>query len=365
MATQPGMINLALGEPDFDTPPHICAAVEEALRRGQTHYGPNLGVLELRRAIARKMSSVSGLDVEPAEIIVTIGGQEALYLSMAAILNPGDEVLVPDPGYPVYTSQALGLGAVPRPYGLSSEGGFTPDIAEMEMLVSNRTRALVLNSPGNPTGQLFPRDTLAELAAFADRHDLVVISDEVYESIVYDGRSAICFATLPGMRDRTIVVNSFSKSYAMTGWRLGYAVAPSALIQGMVKLHQAFVSSAPTMLQSAALVALESDQSCCASMAEEYRQRRDLVTELLNRVPGFRLSRPSGAFYAFPDVRGTGMSSMDLCDFLIQEARVACVPGAAFGSRGEGFVRISYATSPELLREGCERMTSALRYSRL
>jgi aspartate/methionine/tyrosine aminotransferase len=360
MANRPGVINLALGEPDFDTPPHISAAVQEALRIGLTHYGPNLGAIELRQAIATRMAQVSGLEVGPAEIIVTLGGQEALFLAMAAVLNPGDELLIPDPGYPVYNSQAIGLGLSPKGYGLRPDAGFAPDWADLESLVTPRTRAIVVNSPGNPTGQLLSRETLLTLAAFAERHDLTVISDEVYETIVYDGMSGVCFATLPGMKSRTIVVNSFSKAYAMTGWRLGYAVADQALIQGMVKLHQAVVSSAPTMLQFAATVALQSDQSFCVSMTREYQARRDLITGLLNRVPGFRCANPRGAFYAFPDIRATGMDSMALCEFLIAEAGVACVPGITFGARGEGFLRISYATSREKLMEAGERMARAL-----
>ena len=361
LASRPDVISLAIGEPDFDTPSHIRAAAKESLDRGETHYASNLGLAGLRDAVARRVAQKTGLSIDPAEeVIITIGGSEALYLAMASALDPGDEVLLPDPGFMVYSSQAHLVGARPLPYALRIENGFYPDLDEMEAMVTPRTRVLILNSPGNPTGQLFPREVLEGLAALAERHNLVVISDEVYDSIVYDGREAISFATLPGMRDRTVTVNSFSKTYAMTGWRLGYAVAHPAMIQGMMKVHQIAVACAPTMLQSGALAALEGSQSFIGEMVEEYQQRRDLVTDLLNRVPGFRCIKPEGAFYAFPDIRGTGMSSFDLCEFLLEEAKVGCVPGNVFGARGEGHVRVSYATSRERLREAGERMARAL-----
>lgn len=365
LSRRPGVISLAIGEPDFDTPSHIRAAAKEALDRGETHYSSNLGLEGLRAAIARKMATVSSLEVDPErEVIVTIGGVEAIYLAMEAILNPGDEVLLPDPGFMVYASLAALVQAKPLPYPLRMDNGFYPHLAELEAMVTSRTRMLILNSPGNPTGQLLPREVLARLAEFAEEHDLVVLSDEVYDSIVYDGREAVCFATLPGIRDRTITVNSFSKAYAMTGWRLGYAIAHPDLIQGMMKVHQIMAACAPTMLQSGAITALESEQSFISEMVTEYQQRRDLITDLLNRVPGFRCLKPEGAFYAFPDIRGTGMSSFDLCEFLLTEARVGCTPGNVFGAHGEGYIRISYATSREKLQEAGDRMWSALSRAR-
>lgn len=360
LASQPGVISLAIGEPDFTTPSHIREAAKESLDRGETHYTANLGVLELRRAIAAKLARVSGLEVDgDSQVIVTIGGVQALQLAGAAILNPGDEVLIPDPGFMVYNSLCLLLGAVPVPYPLRIENGFYPDMAEVEALVTPRTRMIVINSPGNPTGQLIPRESLEGLAALAERHDLLVVSDEVYDPIVYDGKRATCFATLPGMKDRTITVNGFSKAYAMTGWRVGYAAAHPALIQAMMRIHQITIACVPTMVQMGALRALESDQGFIREMVEEYQARRDLITELLNRVPGFRCIKPEGAFYAFPDIRGTGMGSMELCEFLLERAKVGCVPGNVFGARGEGHVRISYASSREVLQEAGERMRQA------
>ncbi len=361
LARQPGTISLAIGEPDFDTPLHIREAAKAALDRGETHYSLNLGAEDLRRAIADRTARKSGVQVNPeTEIIVTIGGAEALYLAMQAVLNPGDEVLIPDPGFMVYNSQPLACDARPVPYPLRIENGFYPDLAEVEALITPRTKMLVLNSPGNPTGQLFTGEVLEGFAALAEKHDLLVISDEVYDTIVYDHREAISFASLPGMKERTITVNSFSKAYAMTGWRLGYAIAHPALIQAMMKLHQILAAAAPTMLQSAAVVALEGDQGFIDEMVREYQQRRDLVTDLLNQVPGFRCLKPEGAFYAFPDIRGTGMSSVELCEFLLKTAKVGCVPGNTFGANGEGFVRISYATSREKLEEAGKRMARAL-----
>ncbi len=352
LAKEPGVISLAIGEPDFDTPPHIRAATKASLDRGETHYGANLGEGRLRSAIAEKMARRAGLKVDPErEIIVTIGGAEALYLAMQAVLDPGDEVLIPDPGFMVYGSQVLACDAKPVPYHLRFENGFYPDLAEVESLITPRTRLLILNSPGNPTGQLFDGELLEGFAALAEKHDLLVISDEVYDSIVYDNREAITFATLPGMRDRTITVNSFSKAYAMTGWRLGYAIAHPSLIQGMMKLHQIVAACAPTMLQAGAVEALEAEQSFIAEMVAEYRVRRDLIVDLLNRVPGFRCLKPEGAFYVFPDIRGTGMSSIELTEFMLKTAKVGFVPGSVFGAHGEGFVRISYATSREKLQE--------------
>ncbi len=361
LAKQPGVISLAVGEPDFDTPIHIREAAKAALDRSETHYSSNLGEAALRRAIAARMAEASGLEVDPErEVIVTIGGVEAIYLAMAAVLDAGDEVLLPDPGFMVYPSLAVLCDAKPLPYPLRIENGFYPDPDEVESMVTPGTKLLIINSPGNPTGQVIPEQALLGLAEVARRHDLLVISDEVYDAIVYDGRKAVGFATLPGMRDRTITVNSFSKAYAMTGWRLGYAVARPALVQGMMKVHQIMAACAPTMLQSAAVVALESDQTFVAEMAREYQARRDLITDLLNEVPGFRCLKPEGAFYAFPDIRGTGMGSMELCEFLLREAKVGCVPGGSFGARGEGFVRITYAASRERLQEAGERMREAL-----
>ncbi len=361
MAKQPGVIGLTVGEPDFDTPVHIREAAKAALDRGETHYGANLGEPGLRAAIAERMARVSGLTADPdKQVIVTIGGVEAIYLAMTAILDSGDEVLLPDPGFMVYSSLAVLTGARPLPYPLRIENGFYPDPEEIEGMITPRTKLLIINSPGNPTGQLISKEVLLQLAALAEKHDLLVISDEVYDTIVYDGRKSVCFATLPGMRDRTITINSVSKAYAMTGWRLGYAVAHPALIQGMMKVHQIMAACAATMLQSGAEAALRSDQSFILEMVQEYQARRDLITGLLNQVPGFRCLKPEGAFYAFPDIRGTGMNSSDLCDFRIREAKVACVPGGGFGARGEGFVRISYATSREKLQEAGERMRRAL-----
>lgn len=362
LAGQPGVISLAVGEPDFDTPVHIRVAAKEALDRSETHYSSNLGTLELRRAVARSVAAAGGPVPDPeSEIIITIGGVEALYLAMAAVLDAGDEVLLPDPGFMVYNSLALLCDARPLPYPLRIENGFYPDMAELESMVTPRTRLLIVNSPGNPTGQLFTPEVMADLAALAERHNLLVISDEVYDSVVYDGRRSVRFASLPGMRDRTITVNSFSKAYAMTGWRLGYAIAHPTLVRGMMQIHQIVAACAPTMLQSAAVSALESDQTFVAEMVVEYQQRRDMIVDLLNQVPGFRCIKPEGAFYAFPDVRGTGMSSFDLCEFLLTEAKVGCVPGNVFGAQGEGFVRVCYATSRSSLVEAGERMARALR----
>lgn len=362
LARQPGVISLAIGEPDFNTPLHIREAAKEALDRGETHYSSNLGLEELRRAVAAKAAERSGLSVDPAsEMIITVGGTEALYLTMAALLNAGDEVLIPDPGFMVYNSLPLLCDARPVPYPLRVENGFYPDVSEVESLVTPRTKLLILNSPGNPTGQLIPPDVLAGLAELAQRRDLIVVSDEVYDAIVYDGRKSVSFATLPGMKERTVTINSFSKAYAMTGWRLGYALAPAPVVEAMMKIQQIAVACAPTMLQWGAVAALESDQSFIGEMTSEYQERRDLITGLLNQVPGFKCRKPEGAFYAFPDVRGTGMSSFDLTEFLLSEAKVGCVPGPVFGAQGEGFLRISYATSRERLKEAGERMAQALR----
>ncbi|MGE5620613.1 MAG: pyridoxal phosphate-dependent aminotransferase [Sphingomonadaceae bacterium] len=361
LARQPGTVSLAIGEPDFDTPVHIRAAAKAALDRGETHYSQNLGEEDLRAAIAERESRKRGSRVDPsAEVIVTIGGVEALYLAMQTALNSGDEVLIPDPGFMVYHSQSLACDARPVPYPLRIENGFYPDLSEVESLITPRTKLLVINSPGNPTGQLLTGEVLEGLAALAERHDLLVLSDEVYDTIVYDNREAISFASLPGMRERTITVNSFSKVYAMTGWRLGYAVAHPALIQGMMKLHQILAAAAPTMLQSGAVAALEGEQDFIDEMVAEYQGRRDLIVELLNRVPGFRCLKPEGAFYAFPDIRGTGMTSMELCEFLLKTVQVGCVPGSTFGANGEGFIRVSYATSRENLIEAGRRMAKAL-----
>ncbi|MGI5837599.1 MAG: pyridoxal phosphate-dependent aminotransferase, partial [Chloroflexota bacterium] len=254
LASQPGVISLAVGEPDFDTPAHIREAAKRSLDQGETHYSANLGLMELRRLIAKHATEKCGHEVDPAaQVIVTVGGVEALYLAVAAVLDPGDEMLIPDPGFMVYSSLARLCDIRPLPYALRIENGFYPDLDEMESMITPRTKMMIINSPGNPTGQLFTQEVLEGLAALAEKHNLVVISDEVYDSIVYDGRKAISFASLPGMKDRTITVNSFSKAYAMTGWRLGFAIAHPALIQGMNKIHQIIAACAPTMLQAGAV----------------------------------------------------------------------------------------------------------------
>ena len=353
LAQRPGVIHLEIGQPDFPTPAHIVAAANNAAEHGHTGYTANAGLPELCEALAAKLQRDNGVRVAAEQIIVTIGAMGALYGSLLSVLEPGDQPLVPDPGYPNYRMTAELCGAESVPYPLPAADGYQPDLDALAAAISPRTKAIVVGSPSNPTGTVIHRDRLQGIVDLAQRHDLYLVSDECYEKIVFDGRH-LSPASL-GAEERCFTVGSFSKSYAMTGWRIGYVACPRPIVPLLVKLQEATVSCAPVLSQHAALAALAGPQECVAGMVNAYRERRDLACELLMSA-GLCRYRPEGAFYLLVDLPGQVEDTYAYARRLVEEADVAVAPGETFGAGGRGRVRISLATSPDLLREGLERL---------
>ncbi|RMF91182.1 MAG: pyridoxal phosphate-dependent aminotransferase [Methanobacteriota archaeon] len=354
------VIGFGAGEPDFDTPGHIKEALYRAVKEGFIYYTPVSGIPELKEAIARKLKRDNSLDYTPDEVIVTPGAKQALYEAVMALLNPGEEALVPQPHWVSYVPMIKLAGGVPVPVPTAVEDGFLFDREDLEKRLTARTRLLILNSPSNPTGAVLDRKRLEEIAGFCAENDLYVISDEIYEHIIYDAVHT-SIASMRDMRERTITVNGFSKAYSMTGWRLGYAAGPEEVIRLMANLQGHSVSNATSFVQKAGVAALEGDQGCVREMVREFRRRRDRIVELLNEIDGVRCPVPQGAFYAFPDWRDLEKDSLKLSKMLLEEAKVAVVPGAAFGEAGEGFLRFSYATSMENIEKGMERIRRAVK----
>jgi aspartate/methionine/tyrosine aminotransferase len=353
------VIHLEIGEPDFETPRHIVEAGKRALDEGFTHYGPAAGLPELREAIARHISATRGIPVDPDEVVVTPGAKPVMFYAAIMLCQEGDEVLYPDPGFPIYQSVAAFSGAVPVPLRLRPESGFRLDLDELRARLSDRTRLLILNSPNNPTGSVLPAEDIAEMAAMVRGRNLVVLSDEIYSGIVYDGAFS-SIASLPGMKEQTIILDGFSKIYAMTGWRLGYGVMPRPLAERMTQLMVNSNSCTASFTQRAGVAALTGTQEPSRAMVEEFRGRREMIVNGLNAIPGFSCHNPGGAFYAFPDVRNTGMTSRALADLLLHEAGVAVLDGASFGAAGDGFLRLSYANSRANITAALERITAAV-----
>ena len=360
-ATMDNVISLGIGEPDFDSPPSVIEAGIRALREGQTHYTSNAGITELRVKLAAHINLLYGIQYDPAtEAVITVGGSEALYLAATALLNPGDEVIIPTPCFVSYQAQVMLADAVPVEIPCHMEDNFDVDTSAIEAAVTPRTKAILIGFPNNPTGAVATRERLLEIARIAEKYDLLVLSDEIYDRLVYGGHQHVCFPTLPGMRERTVLLGGFSKDYAMTGWRIGYALGPAAIIQGLVRVHQFTVMSSPTISQIAAIEALADIDEAVAMMVEEYDRRRKFVVADLNRM-GLPTFEPKGAFYAFPKVSVTGLDDETFANKLLNEERVAIVPGSAFGAGGEGFCRISYATSCEKLEESLRRIEKVLK----
>jgi aminotransferase len=354
--SMPDVISLGVGEPDFDTPPAVVQAGIAALQAGRTHYTSNYGTIELRRALAEHLERRYGVAYDPdREIVVTVGSSEALAASLAAVVDPGDEVVVAEPTYVAYTPDIIFAGATPVFVPTHPEDGWQLDPDAVEAAITPRTRALFLGFPNNPTGAVLEPERLRALAQIADRHDLVVISDEVYDRLVYGGHRHEAFSAMPGMRDRTILLGGFSKAYAMTGWRVGYACAPADLLDGIIKVHQYIIMSAPTIAQDAAVVALAEADADVDRMVAEYDRRRRMFVAGLQRI-GLPTAEPRGAFYAFPSIAGSGLSSDEFSERLLFEHQVAVIPGTAFGASGEGYVRASLATSYEKLEEALVRI---------
>jgi len=359
-ATMKGVISLGIGEPDFVTPEPILKAGMDSLQRGETHYTSNSGILELRQAISANLNKLYGIayDVEK-EILVTVGVSEALYLALTAVLDPGDEVIVPQPCFVAYTAEVVFAGGVPVTIGTKVENNFQVTAQEIERAITPRTKALLIGYPNNPTGAVMSRENLVQIGALAEKHDLLVISDEIYDRLVYDG-AHVCFPALPKMRARTILLGGFSKGYAMTGWRIGYAAAPAELLAAMRKIHQYTIMSASTTAQVAGIEALARGEKYVQDMVAEYDRRRQLLVGGLNTL-GLDCFEPKGAFYAFPSVAKSGMDDSAFAEALLQEEQVAVVPGSAFGAGGDGFVRLCYATAYEKIEEALNRMERFMR----
>jgi len=358
-ATGREVIHLEIGEPDFDTPVNVREAAKRALDGGATHYAPFPGIPDLRAAIAEDFSARRGLAIPPDRVFVTVGGKGVMYYAIMALVEPGDEVIVPDPGYPIYASVTRFVGGTVVSIPIRQENDFRLDIDELISLVTPRTRLIVLNSPANPTGGVLTREDLERIAAIAIERDLVVLSDEIYGRILYEGEH-VSIASLPGMADRTIVLDGFSKTYAMTGWRLGYAIVPEWLAFAFGRLIINSVSSATTFAQVGAVEALRGPQDAVDAMVAEFRARRDLVVDGLNSLPGLSCLRPKGAFYVFPDVSGTGRTGDEIAHLLLHAAGVSVLSGTAFGEVGKQHIRLSYANSRAQISRAIEKMRGAL-----
>ena len=351
------VVHLEIGEPDFDTPSHIVDAGVQALRQGFTHYGPSAGLPELQQAIADNVNATRGFEVDPGQVVVTPGGKPIMFFTIMALVQPGDEVLYPNPSFPIYESMINFCGAKLVPVRLLPEEGNRLDLDDLESKLSDRTKLVILNSPQNPTGSVMGKADVERLAdLLRPREDVVILSDEIYKDIIYSGAHH-SIAALPGMLDRTVILDGFSKSYAMTGWRLGYGVFPHWLTDHVVKLAANSVSCAASFTQRAAIRALEGPQEPVMNMVDEFRKRRDLIVAGLNSIPGIQCALPDGAFYVFPNIEGTGFESNDFQERVLNEAGVALLAGDAFGEYGEGFVRLSYANSAENIAKALERIS--------
>lgn len=354
-ATMKDVISLGVGEPDFTTPPPILKAGINALNNGQTHYTSNYGIIELRRALSKHLEARYGVHYNPeTEIIITVGGSEALNLAAIALLNPGDEVIIPTPCFVSYQASVIMAGGVAVEVPCKIENNFDFDPDQIRAAITPRTKGILVGFPNNPTGAVSSRENLLEIAKIAEEHDLIVLSDEIYDRLVY-GVEHVCYPALPGTHDRTLLLGGFSKDYAMTGWRIGYAAGPEHLINGLLRVHQFMVMSAPTIAQYAGLEALLSGEPYVQKMVAEYDRRRKLLVSGLNQI-GLATFEPKGAFYAFPNVDVTGLDDETFCDRLLKEEHVAIIPGNSFGAGGEGFARACYATGYNQLEEALERI---------
>jgi aspartate/methionine/tyrosine aminotransferase len=353
------IVHLEIGEPDFDTPDHIKAAGKQAIDAGATHYGPSAGLPELREAIAKHIGETRGIPVSADEVVVTPGAKPIMFFTILALVNRGDEVVYPNPGFPIYESVINFVGGVPVPIPLLEENGFGFDMERFERKVSTRTKLIILNSPQNPTGGVLERAQIERVAEIARRYRIPVLADEIYRQFLYEGEF-VSIAALPGMKDLTIILDGFSKSYAMTGWRLGYGVMPPSLAEHLTRLMVNSASCTASFVQLAGIAALRGDQTPVARMVAEFRRRRDLLVEGLNRLPGVSCRLPRGAFYAFPNVKALGRSSKEVATALLEEAGVAVLWGTAFGEHGEGYLRLSYANSDANLRLALARMAPVL-----
>ena len=354
------VLHFEIGRPDFDTPEYIKQAANQALAQGKVHYTSNFGLMELRQAIADKLKRENHVDYKASEVLVTVGLSEAVFAVLAAILDEGDEILVPDPAWLNYHNVPRMLGAVPVTYSLKEENGYQMDLAELRSKVTDKTKAVVIITPNNPTGGVLSQDTLQGLADLAIEKDLLVISDEVYERLIYDGEKHISIASLPGMKERTFTMNGMSKAYSMTGWRLGYVAAPEEYIAVMNKFHQHNTTCAPNFVQAASIAALTQEGNEVREMVKEYQRRRDYAVQAINAIDGISCLCPKGAFYIFINCKQLGKTSAELSQYFLEQAKIALVPGDVFGPGGEGYLRMSFAASYESIVEGCARLKAAV-----
>jgi aspartate aminotransferase len=356
------IVHLEIGEPDFATPDNIIEAGISALQHGYTHYTPASGIYEAREAVAGFVARMLKTEVDPTEVVLVPGSKNVLLFTLLACIEPGDEVILPDPGYPAYASQVSFIGAVPKTVRLREESGFRMDLDELASLVTPKTKMLIINTPQNPTGGVLTADDIKFVCELAHKHDLLVVSDEIYSQLVY-GFHHVSPLGQPGMRERTVLMDGLSKSYAMTGWRLGYAVAPKALAAKLDTLMINSSSCAAAFTQMAAIEALSAPESehAVARLVKVFEHRRNLVVDGLNAIPGMRCARPQGAFYAFPNIEGTGFDEHELAGRLLTEAGVAVLPGTAFGHGGKGFIRLAYTQSEDELKRGLDRIGKFIR----
>ena len=353
------VIHFEIGRPDFDTPAYIKEAAAKSLRDGEVFYTSNFGMTELREAIAERLRAANGIPCAAENVLVTAGLSEAVFDLLCTVLDEGDELLIPDPVWINYLNVPALFGAKPVSYSLTEKNGFEPSVEEMRAKITPRTKAIVLLTPCNPTGGVLSRAKLEAIAALAKERDLLVISDEIYERLVYDGEKQTSIASLPGMAERTVTLNGFSKAYSMTGWRIGYAAAPKDLIIAMNKIHQHNTTCAASFVQRAAITALRDEKDEVELMVREFQRRRDYAVKAINDMPGASCLSPKGAFYIFINVKGLGRPCAEIAEYLLDEAKIALVPGSVFGVNGEGYLRMSFANSLDNIADGCERMKAA------
>jgi aminotransferase len=355
VATMKDVISLGIGEPDFTTPKPILDAGMRSLQNGETHYTSNSGKIELRQGVVDNLQKLYNVKYDPSEVLATVGVSEALYLAFTALLEPGDEVIIPTPCFVAYQAEVILAGGVPVEIPSRIENNFSVDPDDIRKAITPRTKAIFIGYPSNPTGAVAPREVMIEIGKIAEQHNLIVVSDEIYDRLVYDFEH-VCFPALDeGLRERTVLLGGFSKAYAMTGWRIGYACAPKDILQGMLRIHQYTIMSAPTTAQDAATEALKTGEPHVKEMVAEYDRRRRLLVDGFNKL-GLSTFEPRGAFYTFPNIRASGMDEETFAEALLKEESVAVVPGSAFGPGGEGFVRACYATEYSKIEEALHRM---------
>ena len=355
------IIHLEIGEPDFETPKHIVEAGRKAIADGFTHYGPTAGLPQLRESIARNSGEVRGINTDPANVVVTPGAKPIMFYVLLALAEPGVEVIYPNPGFPIYESMIKFCGATPVPMQLLEEKDYHPDLAALPGLITDKTRLIIINSPENPCGSALTKEELETIAGIVKQHpDLYVMADEIYKDILYTGEH-YSISSIPGMRERTIILDGFSKSYAMTGWRMGYGILPEELVPHIVKLAVNSVSCAASFTQMAAVAALEGPKDEVEAMIAEFGIRRRLIADGLRSIPGVNCPEPEGAFYAFPSIKGTGLTSAEFEDRAMNQAGVALLSGSAFGEFGEGYVRLSYANSQDNIKQAIDKLDKMVR----